>query len=262
MNIFYSLIGEKIRPVELAVLIKKALFIKRRTIKIREHLFCIDPISNFGLSLQKNNNYEPEMTAVLKKILIDGDIFIDLGANEGWFSVLASKAVGTSGKVFSIEPQSRLWPVILKNLSINGSFNCQLLPYAVGEKEEEIKITLAPTINTGSSSLISTFRSKFWPKQVISVKRLDDLLSTITQSGKNKVKLIKIDIEGFEYFALKSLGNLLQQGIIENILIEIHGTMLRQLNLSSESVIDLLIQNGYEKSSAYNDVYLFTFKKI
>jgi hypothetical protein len=66
--------------------------------------FFINPVSNFGAAIL-NGEYEPEMKRILNRYLPDGGTFIDLGANEGYFSVLASRMVGSKGRVVAILPQ-------------------------------------------------------------------------------------------------------------------------------------------------------------
>jgi FkbM family methyltransferase len=67
------------------------------------------------------------MGAVLRRYLRPGAVFIDMGANEGYFSVLASGVVGPSGAVIAVEPQSRLQGVIQTNLDANACLNVRLV---------------------------------------------------------------------------------------------------------------------------------------
>jgi len=68
------------------------------------------------------------MVLVVKSCLPPGGIFIDLGANEGYFSVIGSKLVGMAGRVLAFEPQSRLQPVINRNSTLNSCDNVEVLP--------------------------------------------------------------------------------------------------------------------------------------
>jgi FkbM family methyltransferase len=83
-------------------------------------------------------------------------VFVNLGANDGYFSILASRVVGQHGKVLAIEPQERLWKVIRKNIQLNDSYNIQLFPCAVGDKKEQILFFFTPSINTRSLGLGKT----------------------------------------------------------------------------------------------------------
>ncbi len=258
----HELIAGTIRPIELAYLIKKILHVKRGEHKLDNGCtFYLDPASNFGMRLLKDGNYEPACTDAILGLLKEGDTFIDLGANEGYFSILASKKVGMNGKVFSIEPQQRLWEVIQKNYELNYCSNATIIPYAVGEKEEKLVINLYPSINTGASSLSNeenfgktrnNIRKKFFGTQQIQTKQLDKLAEDY---HTGKINLIKIDIEGFEFFALKSAQNLLKNKLIDHILIEFHPSQLKDLGQSEEEIIRFLNSYGYEKSDKYAEVF-------
>jgi hypothetical protein len=116
-------IGQKARPIEAALLMKGVFRIHREYFKSGEFIFYADPVSNFGLRILRDGYYEPEMTNSILSLLDEGDQFIDLGGNEGYFSVLAARKVGPTGRVLCIEPQQRLWEAIVKNLSINNCGN-------------------------------------------------------------------------------------------------------------------------------------------
>lgn len=86
----------RIRPSFVASFLKSLLRIKRRVISTGDGKFYVDPVSNFGNTLITESCYEPEMVVALKNLLKEGDTFLDIGANEGYFSILASKLVGLS----------------------------------------------------------------------------------------------------------------------------------------------------------------------
>jgi FkbM family methyltransferase len=235
----YYFLAKKLRPVELAYGIKKVLMIKRRDVRIADHMFYLDPVSDLATRLMASGTYEPEIRDLIKATLQEGDTFVDLGANEGYFSILASQMVGPTGKVVAIEPQERLWGVILRNIQLNHCTNVQLVPYAIGERKEEVEFILTPSINTGSSSIVKSSRNRLWKRQMSRTTTLDNLL------GKGKVKLIKIDIEGYEYFALKGASKVLKAGQIENIILELHPAQLKQLHQSVEGVNEYLSDCGF-----------------
>jgi FkbM family methyltransferase len=80
--------------------------------------------------------------------------FVDLGANEGFFTVIASRLVASNGRVLAIEPQARLAPVIQRNLVLNEVTNTTLLQAAVPDANGIAESNLAPEqANSGSSGL-------------------------------------------------------------------------------------------------------------
>lgn len=257
-------IGRRLRPTELALLIKFLLGIKRVKYSLPDgRIYYIDPISDFGLKLQKNNNYEMEMTQTISALLRNGDTFIDLGSNEGYFSILASKLCGTKGKVFSIEPQQRLWEVIKTNCAINNCTNIQLLPFAIGSKNDHLVMNLYPTLNTGASSLSSNFnfkisfekiRRKIYGQQSVKILRLDNLIDVLPKN----IKLIKIDIEGFEFEAIKGSEMLLKDKLFANILVEIHPEALKSMNQNEIQLSEFLVGFGYNKRIISHNLNLYS----
>ncbi len=248
MQPIYNFIAKKMRPIEVALFLKKILLVKRRNHRIGPYLWNIDPVSDFGFRMINEGIYEKEMTNNILSNLNKGDVFVDLGANEGYFSVVASLKVGNSGKVFCIEPQMRLWPVILNNIQLNRLSNVTVFPYAISNVPETIDLILSPSINTGSSTFTKDFRRKFWKRQRINATTLDDLFF----DQNSKIKVLKIDIEGFEFFALKSAVRLLQQRRIENIIIEFHEEQLHSLGHSPKNINAMLNEYGFSEA---NGVY-------
>lgn len=242
---FYKILGTKVRPIELASVIKSSLFINRRFYQANGFFWFLDPVSDFGLRLIIDGKYEPDFSRKILSLLEEGDKFIDLGGNEGYFSILASRKVGPNGHVYCIEPQGRLHSVIMKNISKNHLYNISLMPFAVADKVEEVEITLSPTINTGSSTFVNENRRALWKKEKIQTTTLDNLFY---HRKIERYKLLKIDIEGFEYFALKGGEGLLEKQLIENIIIEIHPDQLKKLGHNEKMIQDLLSKYGYSKS--------------
>jgi FkbM family methyltransferase len=252
-------IATKIRPIEAALLLKWFLRVQRTVHQLPNGLrLYIDPLSDFGLKLTNNEAYEELMTSKISSLLAKGDTFIDLGANEGFFSIIASKIVGNTGRVFAIEPQQRLWEVITKNASLNECGNVQILPYGIGATVGETIINLYSSLNTGASSFANEFNFKvsfpafrkwLYGQQHIYIQTLDHLTDIFPQH----IKLIKIDIEGFELEALKGAKNLLQAQRIQYLLVEIHHYTLQTMGQSEEELILWVKSFGYDvEQIAYN----------
>lgn len=239
----YEALSTKVRPTELAALMTKALGIKRRPFEAQHGTFYIDPVSNFGFRLFKEGVYEPETIAILEDVLGPGDTFVDLGANEGYFSVLASRLVG-DGRVFAIEPQQRCWTVIVQNLVENDCANVTLVPYGVAREAGSFEMVLTPQTNTGASSFVASKRASLWPRQTVHVLPLDEIFERF---GVDEVALIKIDIEGYELDALESAREALGSGRIKRLLVEIHPKQLAALGRDPAEVQRLLEGYGYRR---------------
>ncbi len=229
-----------IRPAFIGSALKRLLRVKRRVVETDNGIFFIDPASNFGNGVLESG-YEPEMTETLNSLLGEGDTFVDLGANEGYFSIIASKIVGNSGKVISIEPQSRLQSVIFRNMSENKAFNIDVFQRAISDHIGIASLSLLPDMNTGGSGLFCATKYSV-PKENVPQVTLAHLLN---QTCKDKIRLLKMDIEGFEYEAIFGSENYFINDIIENIALELHPTLLERRGKSAEEILHFLQKCGY-----------------
>jgi FkbM family methyltransferase len=230
------------RPLELGIFMKWLLRVQRLETEVQGVKLWVDPASNFGKRVLREGNYEADLTSAFGELLQPGQTFVDVGANEGWFSMLAAKLVGASGRVLACEPQERLWPVIAKNVFLNSFANVQLLPFALAEQPGEAVINLYPSVNTGSSN-ISTTKRRWETQQRIKLLPLTDLLASL-QGGN--VDLMKVDVEGFEHKVLRSAGEHLGT-TIKRLVVELHPAQLEALGSSEGQVVALLESRGYSK---------------
>ena len=229
-----------IRPAFVGSTLKRLLRVKRSVVETDIGNFFIDPASNFGNGVLEGG-YEPEMTMTLNSLLMEGDTFVDLGANEGYFSIIASKIVGSTGKVISIEPQSRLQSVIFRNMYENKAFNIDVFQRAISDRIGIASLSLLPDMNTGGSGLFCVTKYNV-PKENVPQVTLDHLLN---QTCKGKIRLLKMDIEGFEYEAIFGSKNYFKNGFIENIALELHPSLLECRGKSSDEILNFLSDCGY-----------------
>lgn len=238
-----------IRPAFLGSMIKKILCVKREFVVTPWGEFYIDPVSNFGSSIIKNNYYEMDLLTSLKDILKEGDTFIDLGANEGFFSIVASKIVGNKGQVVSIEPQSRLQKVITRNIEKNHAWNVGIFQRVISDSNGIAILQLAPDMNTGSSGIVRMTKYMNRTEEVIQLRLVD----FIEQLNITKIDLLKIDIEGFEYEAVLGSKELFESGIVKNIALELHPLILKKRGKSESVIVDFLISVGYSRNGNYTN---------
>lgn len=230
------------RPLELGIFMKWLLRVRRLETEAKGIKLWVDPASNFGKRILREGNYEADLTSTFGELLQPGQTFVDVGANEGWFSMLAANLIGRSGRVLACEPQERLWPVITKNIFLNGFANVQLLPFAVAEQPGEAVINLYPSVNTGSSN-ISAIKRRWETQQRIKLLPLTTLLICL-RGGT--VDLMKVDVEGFEHQVLLSAGEHLGS-TIKRLVVELHPAQLEALGSSEAQVVALLESRGYSK---------------
>lgn len=141
--------------------------------------------------------YEPHVTSVIKSVLSPGMGFLDIGANIGYFSLMAASLVGSSGKVFSFEPSQHNCNCLYLSAKTNNFDNIDIYPFAVAEKQA----TFIYDTTLGTNGCISEFDNNLTIEESRSLVRsmvLDEVLRDV-----ERINLIKIDIEGAEFRALE-----------------------------------------------------------
>jgi len=165
---------------------------------------------NFSLDPEIENmyegHYESEIVKLMERTLKKGDAFIDVGANIGYLSAIALGFVGKSGQVHSFEPVPEYFSKLNKLVVANRAYKIFINQCALGDKQEKAKINVTSQLNIGWNTIVPKFMPNENVKQAIEVNviRLD---SYIKERGVNNIKLIKIDVEGFEFPVLKGVSD-------------------------------------------------------
>ena len=184
--------------------------------------------------------YEKELGILLKRLVKANDVFLDIGANIGYFSLLAA-AVSSSSRVISFEPVHKLFQELNANISINNIKNIMPVNAAVGEINEEKEIFLSAPDNLGMSSFQEP-ENYSGKKEKVTVIAIDDWFKT---SGLTKIDIIKLDVEGSELAALKGMHEVLQkQG--PALIIEINPDTLSMFSLTPFDICHYLNQLNFD----------------
>jgi FkbM family methyltransferase len=176
---------------------------------------------------------------LLEKLNIkDTDLIIDIGANIGWYSlVLSSK---NSPEVISFEPTPVTYSLLKENIELNGKKNVHAYNVAVSDKAEKLTLHLYKDYNPGRNSFIKQ-KNSISTSEVDTI-RLDSFLKE-KRMDERTVKLIKIDIEGYEYTAMSGALECLSK--TEYIVSEFSPELMKQINQDPMKYINLLKNSGF-----------------
>jgi FkbM family methyltransferase len=166
--------------------------------------FCGRFIYYFG-------SWEPNLTAWIRSRLKPGDCFVDVGANVGYFTMLASTLVGQSGKVVSIEAIRRTFEVLTRNLDANRAGNVRAINMAVWDKEETLTFFISPDTVNGTSTAMPAVAQKWSLDQRCDV-RAAPLCALLSSDEIAAARLVKIDVEGAESRVISGMGSMLESG--------------------------------------------------
>lgn len=180
-----------------------------------------------------------EHLKIIKDILNTDDVFIDVGANIGQYSLFASMCL-KDGKVISFEPVKKIFDQFKDSVVKNKINNIVLYNKACGSENKQILINKKNDDAGGSTFINLDFGSKK-DTELVDIVILDDILIS-----EDKVNFIKIDVEGFEYEVLLGLKNIINK-FKPIFLIEYSPNIYKQNNpQNSELIIKFLLDNKYE----------------
>lgn len=193
-----------------------------------------------GIPLISKGVYEPLQTKLFLETLQNGDVFFDIGANIGYYSILASSKVGNTGKVYSFEPDINNVQILEENVELNNASNVQIIKKAVSDKSGFVNFK-SSDISKGDSAI-----SNGEDKNNISVPSitLDDF---IAESGVYP-NIIKLDVEGAEIMALKGTKGLFSRAKQPvGLFIEYNPQSLRQVSEVDPSfLLNILEEYGFK----------------
>jgi FkbM family methyltransferase len=191
--------------------------------------------------------WEPDTTAWVAKHLRPGDVVIDIGANIGYFSLLAASRVGASGTVIAFEPVPSIGDLFEANVARNG-FQVDLRRVAVSDEPGTIEMFKSSDTNIGRSSTQRANGSH--SEGMVEMVRVADVVDEALWSS---VRLVKIDIEGDEFRALKGLDELLTAMPDGSaVLVEVTPDDLRTRGFSAAEVMDFMWSRGFRAFSIPN----------
>jgi FkbM family methyltransferase len=178
-------------------------------------------------------SYELSKQRAFAAALRPGHVVYDLGANVGFYSLLASVLVGPQGRVFSFEPAPRNLLLLRKHLALNGIINCTIYEAAVSDSKGFANFN--PAGDWSEGHLTAESANSF----TVPTVSLDGLVL----SGELPLpQVMKCDIEGAEYSALKGAVKVLQEAA-PVIFLSTHGSEVRR------NCHDLLANLGYSLCS-------------
>ena len=192
--------------------------------------------------LRNNKNYEDNVKKIFLSKINEGDTVIDVGANIGFFSLLAAMKIGSKGKIFAIEPMEQANTWLKKNFKLNDFKNDEVLEVAIGDKQGTMKmykktelsemIVLDPAISKKDLIICGE----------INIETIDNIIS---KKKIEKVNLLKIDVEGFEYEVLLGCKESFKANKIENIICEIHTKYLKNRGIEEQNIYSFLKESNF-----------------
>lgn len=177
------------------------------------------------------------------RLLAPGMTVLDLGANQGYYTLLASRTVGKSGRVFSFEPSPRERKALALHKRLNRCRNVTVVGLAVGAEEREIDLYVVRGHETGCNSLRPPIAMSESEPVRVKMIRLDDWLQ---RERVSRVDFIKLDVEGGEFDALKGAEALLERRPRPVLMIEVQDLRTRPWGYRAREIIKHLNHKDFQ----------------
>jgi FkbM family methyltransferase len=186
--------------------------------------------------------WEPNLTAFLRRRLTEGDLFIDLGANVGYFTLLASRLVGETGTVIAVEAAPHIFHSLEENLTRNHVHNVRAIEMAVADVRGRVCLYGDDGCNLGATTIIPN--NNYASSTTTAAAAVLDEIVTLDELSRARV--IKIDVEGAELPPLRTLLRLAPT--LRNdaeIVVELSPESLLKSGSSTDEIVGAFGDAGY-----------------
>jgi len=199
---------------------------------------------DFGAIISGYRTYEEPVRQALRDELRAGDVCLDVGANIGAMSFLASSIVGASGLVIAVEPNPDNVQVLCRTIRMTGAANVMVLPIAASDARRVFSLT-----GRSNTSLMPPREAVAGGGHFVQSIPLDDLLA-----GLPRLDFVKMDVEGHEPPALRGLARLLSRHR-PGLLVEFNPACLARQDQDPQDCLRLVfdVQPRVRALSAFGD---------
>lgn len=189
-----------------------------------------------------SHNWERLTTEMFKRVVKEGDVVVDIGANIGYFTLLSARLIGKKGRVYSFEPEPVNYNLLLKNINLNSYDNVVPLNKAVSNVKGMVRLYLSDS-DTGAHTLrhnpsggkfVTTHSGKFVEVESI-------ILDEFFEGKGHAINVIKLDVEGAEMAVLLGMDKILTQNQDLKIFAEFYPSAIREFGYSPEEFIRKLV---------------------
>ncbi|MFD2201428.1 FkbM family methyltransferase [Shivajiella indica] len=229
------------------VQVLKKLFSKKyenpewRTFSFRGITMKVDISKSMGLAIYWRGAHDWRPIFAMEKLLQKGNTVVDIGANQGEYSLWSARIVGKEGKVYAFEPLSSIFGRLQENIALNPDLQKTIIPVHLGlsDKKGTLKLYSSDLSNEGVNTLYKEEGSVF----------LEDIeLSTLDQEwekiGNPKLDLLKIDVEGAELPVLLGAEKTIAK-FLPIIFLEINQEACKAAGYKASDILEFLTKFGY-----------------
>ena len=229
-------LGRRIRELRFRGKVRLLDRFVRRSGVVSADIFGFDvdlDLANFVDRMIYAGCYEPINVHRFRRLLSAGDVVVDVGANIGFFTLLSSSLVGSSGRVLAVEPHPNNFGILQSSLARNGIKNVTAVPVGLGE--------------TAGTGVVEMRNQEDFPNRTASMvpgsgeDKADVVVVTLPQlladHGIDRVRLVKIDVDGLETAIVRGATDLLQSGAVDYLIVEFNPYWLSTAGTSASDFV-------------------------
>jgi FkbM family methyltransferase len=163
-------------------------------------------IGRLNASSDYGSEVEMPVQQALAEALRDGDVFFDIGANVGFFTLVAARCVGPEGRLHAFEPRASNVAALRSNLQRNGLHDVRVWPVAVGAQDGTV--TLLCDDHPGGATVEPSAAYSVTSEETVDMVTVDHLVET---GQIEPPSVVKIDVEGAELAVLQGMTSTIRQ---------------------------------------------------
>jgi FkbM family methyltransferase len=166
----------------------------------------LDTNDRLARQIRCEDAFEPAVRREIERIASRRVNVVDIGANIGYYTIVASRLIGPDKSIYSFEPQGRVVAKLRRNIELSGLHNVTVFPFALSDTAGSVPFHVP--VEGGESHGSMRANGRFEVMQIVDVEtqRLDDVLSKL---GSPEIGLVKMDAEGAELPILRGAAGLL-----------------------------------------------------
>ena len=197
-------------------------------------------LQNYPLA---NSNLEPWLH-VAQSHITNGDTVFDVGAHIGRHTIHFSHLCGNNGTVYAFEPDRDNYDILQNNISRNRIINCKTISIALSDKQTNTTLHLNPNSSEGHSIIAKghTWSSDKHEQIKVECQTLDAVCTT---NDIEKIKLLKIDVEGAHFLVLQGATIMLSQRKVDLIICEAGSNTHHISGRTDKELLTQMVEYGY-----------------
>ncbi len=183
--------------------------------------------------------HDQDAFALIRSRVQPGDTFVDVGANVGIFSLMASQIVGPTGRVISVEPNPSTFGRLSRTVKENNISQITLCNVGLAETSAKVELFTGTSEGNDTASMLPGVSTKSVTVEVLPL----DLLAE--QLGVESIAYMKVDVDGYEHNVFAGAKKLMASGKIRLLQCEFSELHLRLVGSTPEALHDVITGHGF-----------------